>query len=977
MLNIRVKDFKRELTCSAAARFCKMGLDGGRGLWRFKELEAYLDSLTSNCKDLDAAVKSVLDIQKEEQAEYVRTGQYPAEFKLSWEFSEQLSFEKELFARFSRHIGTNMLKRGLVKIERREYGGPVKLTSPVRLRGEDVTQLVLKQPSVLFFYENGDVEALIIEFKNSDGVSNSNRVKKMEKRVANHPGLLITLLGLIAEFPDRHLSCGISFLQTGVDSNFKVHPDFVFQSVYGQGSKDDNLFPLFSKEAGYLDASGQAFDKNAIKLRLGEMISLLTETLEPTCGTCGCREICYQQKVDEQYLDASLADHPVEVLNKSYSKGQQEIIDTFTENGGKMAVIAPPGSGKTHTMVGVASRLLDKGIKADQILMVAFTTKSCEELSNRLKCGYKDIPQICTLNAFSYRTLLDHAQVVYGYDPQVCGDRQRYQLLLDILSEVGEAIEGISYRQLSFGATQNNAISNILSLFDTWKEGGIEALKEIAEKRASKTSGRRGTNKGMDIHKMESLFKRFEERLKEGHLITFEEQISDCLKMYEDHPDILKEFHKQYQWILVDEFQDMDEPSARLCFKLGSSVNLMVVGDDDQSIYGNLRGGNAKYLLKFKEVFFEDASMYVLSDNYRSDALIVDSAEKFIKKEDGPRIEKAIHPNRKSECKPKLVQISEDNYRESFISVVQDYLEKTPEVELGKVAVICTRNDTLLDIRKSFDQVGISSHLNRSLLRSDPIFVMLYTILKLIFEGVSSASKELYRVGVYYNREGMEYLPIQEGNVYKALLSYTGLPDLDDVEAYHHMDIEAECERLSKTKLGDFSWCADVLRWTTLIWDVIDNKGDSKQVIDEFARDSGLGDHVALIALQDTIEKNSAFEDPKALYYEMGSMITLADKKRLDSEYADSVVLTTAHDSKGLEWDTVFVYDVDSFSPKGKEEDIIAADRDEARRLLYVAMTRARNSLVMCHKKPEPGKASSAVFSTELLAIPEIVHLIV
>jgi ATP-dependent exoDNAse (exonuclease V) beta subunit len=73
----------------------------------------------------------------------------------------------------------------------------------------------------------------------------------------------------------------------------------------------------------------------------------------------------------------------------------------------------------------------------------------------------------------------------------------------------------------------------------------------------------------------------------------------------------------------------------------------------------------------------------------------------------------------------------------------------------------------------------------------------------------------------------------------------------------------------------------------------------------------------------------------------------------------------------------VFVYDVDSFSPKGKEEDIIAADRDEARRLLYVAMTRARNSLVMCHKKPEPGKASSAVFSTELLAIPEIVHLIV
>jgi len=304
-----------------------------------------------------------------------------------------------------------------------------------------------------------------------------------------------------------------------------------------------------------------------------------------------------------------------------------------------LAIIAGPGTGKTRTLTArIAHLIQEKGVAPENILAITFTNKAAGEMRERLEgllAFFKPFPKplgspetlkvsrvtIKTFHAFGVMLLREHAGRL-GLNPRfvILSDEDRAALLRQACPE------------LTAGE-----IEDVLAAISAAKSSGIDPSGGLS---VSRTQPAKASIPFNELHR------RYDAALCAGDAVDFDDLILLPIRLLEEYPDVLAATQARYRWISVDEYQDVNAAQYRLLRLLtgagetgetrkqgdkgdgGDGVNLCVIGDPDQAIYG-FRGADPRYFLRFEQDY-PGAVKLSLSHNYRSSQAILDAAVQVI-----------------------------------------------------------------------------------------------------------------------------------------------------------------------------------------------------------------------------------------------------------------------------------------------------------------------------------------------------------
>lgn len=381
-----------------------------------------------------------------------------------------------------------------------------------------------------------------------------------------------------------------------------------------------------------------------------------------------------------------------------FTEEQQRVVNHLN---GPMRVSAGPGSGKTATLVGRVKKLIDLGIYPKQILVVTFTQKAAKELLERCSAFCDVMPTVCTIHSICYYILRSHKDVI-GKPISALTDAVKMEIVENLLSIYPQ--DGFASKR---GCGKGGLFRTVARRIDEFqgcisKEAFLREHPEL------------GNN-------FFALVQQYQAIVEARGLITFSEMIVMTNQLFAKHPDILKIYQSIYQYVMVDEFQDVDEEQARFIYAIASHGNLVVVGDDDQGIYG-FRGGNGKFMLEFNRSF-SNAAVITLSQNFRSTGSIVNASRKLIEN-NRSRIKKEIKAAREYGIDP--IVIKENKDAPPISKVIKTCIKKG--YSYGDIAVISTKNKPLEELHATLTLPNV---LAKAYLRNTRLFLCILNILRL------------------------------------------------------------------------------------------------------------------------------------------------------------------------------------------------------------------------------------------------------
>ncbi len=597
-----------------------------------------------------------------------------------------------------------------------------------------------------------------------------------------------------------------------------------------------------------------------------------------------------------------------------FSRAQSQAI---THGDGPCLVLAGPGSGKTLTIVNRVKCLIEKyKVRPEEILVITFTKYAAAEMKLRLKAlsEGRNLPVVAGTFHGIYYGILKWA---YRFGPQnIFSEEEKYRLLNQIVShqEQLEIEDGEDFiRQVAgeIGVVKNNGAK----------------LGEYQAKCCAP-----------DIFR--KIYEEYETGRKQLKKIDFDDMLVLCHELFIKRPDMLAAWQKKFRYILIDEFQDINQVQYDVIKMLAAPEdNLFAVGDDDQAIYG-FRGADSRLMFRFKEEF-PQAREILLDVNYRSRANIVRNALKVIG-HNKVRFTKKIRA-KKEDGVTVHVQETTDSAQEAEY-VAKEIASRIGEgMEPENIAVLYRVHtdaravaEKLVDGRIPFQMREHMPNVYRHFIAKD-----FCTYLRMAAGG----------------RSRSDFLQIM--NRPKRYLSR------DCVSAGEKVDFE----ELRKFYF-DKGWMMD--RVDQMEWDLkMLAKMAPYAAIQYLRKRVGYDDFLREYAKERQVDADALFEvvteledaaKPFFTAEEWFSHIeeyteTLEQKARQGGrqEQAGGVYLLTLHAAKGLEFDTVFLIQAN----EGRVPYQKALDEngeEEERRLFYVGMTRAKEVLKISYVKLKNGK---------------------
>ena len=333
-------------------------------------------------------------------------------------------------------------------------------------------------------------------------------------------------------------------------------------------------------------------------------------------------------------------------LLPSLNDAQKQAV---THASGPLLIVAGAGTGKTTVVTQrIAWLISDQKIQPDHILALTFTDKAAGEMEERvdklLPMGYVDL-WVSTFHSFCERILRDHALDI-GLSPDFTLLDETDQAIL--MREHLETFSLNYYRPLG---NPTKFVSSLIKHFSRCKDEAIrpEEYLQYAEKLRLDLDSVHGRKKQSQddkdeiveaerINEIANAYHTYQQLLFQKGSLDFGDLITQTLYLFQQRPKILERYRKQFEYILVDEFQDTNWAQYELVKLLAAPQNnLTVVGDDDQSIY-KFRGASVANILAFK-TDFPKAKEVVLTENYRSTQNILDLAYDFIQANNPNRLE--------------------------------------------------------------------------------------------------------------------------------------------------------------------------------------------------------------------------------------------------------------------------------------------------------------------------------------------------
>lgn len=676
---------------------------------------------------------------------------------------------------------------------------------------------------------------------------------------------------------------------------------YVYEIWYLKGKNDTGVkYPAFEEKqnANIISFCYEGYDKNAA---FSAAVKANTrDCTEKDCNGCRCSSLCKgYSKTPEAYINEE------EEKGKGdcqLTPAQKKVVEWVN---GPLAVIAVPGAGKTHVLIERMKSLISKGIKSSNILFLSHTRKAVGEIAARVAdvLGIGDVtdpdmPGIKTLNGFGYDILRDNEKLLGG-SLKLASDGERKSLLKKVLNDPSvQKISGVNYASM-------NGKFGLLNRVDGW----VSKLHEVGEEEFARI------NPDADLPAIKFVAARLDMLFEQYGYIRYDDQIRMVVELFNEHPDLPKKLSRIYRYVMVDEYQDCNYDQDQMVRLLATHNNLVVVGDDDQSIY-SWRGGSNEFLMNFAK----EHEKVIMADNFRSNQQIADVGNALINQNQN-RIPKQIRAARDAANMPVIYPHPEDKkVLGTLVSLCKRYGGEN-------VAVIARDNPTLNKFGKKLTEIGQLHAECKDFLIESRVFALIRDVLRLHAKGPLLASESFSRL--FVSEYGFVPVSAAYDESYADALFRTGvILGVEDTVA------NAKAWMASELPTGEFG------RKLMKSYKAINYGEGASKVVEEIFNVWFAGtfnEVMVLDTILDKFEESCICTTEQALSF-MDTLTEYEDTSRVDYDYGKGFCrLLTAHDSKGKEFDAVLVLNADEFLKGDGEEDI---------RVLYVAVTRARHTLV-------------------------------
>ena len=612
---------------------------------------------------------------------------------------------------------------------------------------------------------------------------------------------------------------------------------------------------------------------------------------------------------------------------------------------GPVLVLAAAGTGKTRTLVYRVAHLVERGISPDRILLLTFTNRAAHEMLDRAQAiigGSVGGIWGGTFHHLANRILRRHAKAIgYNNDYTILDKEDAKQI-------VNGAVKNLKLQDKKFPKSDV-----LLGIFGTSANIEVPVDKLITDRYMA-------YEEYMDhILKIHSVY---EARKREMQAMDFDDLLLNCLKLFRKDDEIVRHYQEKFLHVLVDEYQDTNPIQSEMIDRLSkANKNVFVVGDDFQSIY-SWRGADYRNIMSFPDRF-AGTSIFKLETNYRSAPEILNVANKCIAGNPA-QFKKVLKPTKPSREKPAVVVVRDGEQQARYIiETMMNFRRKG--IKLSEIAVLYRAHYHAMELQMELTRSRVSyvitsgvrffeqAHIKDvcALLRmmehhNDEIaFVRVLSFLPSV--GERTAQKIWAKAGGKFIATDKAYLDLLEKS-----LPAAAVPAWKAIRPI--MEVYTE-ESLNEDG-GEV-----IFRFMKAFYE--------KHLVEVFQDHERRADDIKEVILYTT-----KFESVEGFLSDIALLTNLdAESEELEQSAADSLKLSTVHQAKGLEWKVVILLWVtDGMFPSSRSMTEAADGEAEERRLFYVAVTRAKEDLVMCVPEIRRNRDGGVIYCEQSRFINEL-----
>ena len=596
---------------------------------------------------------------------------------------------------------------------------------------------------------------------------------------------------------------------------------------------------------------------------------------------------------------------------------------------GPIMIVAGAGSGKTRVLTYRIAHLIASGVDAFNILSLTFTNKAAKEMRQRIEqvvgMEARNIWMGTFHSVFAKILRIEADKIGYPQNFTIYDTDDSKTLIKAIVKEMN--LDDKVYKPNYILSRISNAKNNLIQAHVYQKQTDLIAYDE--------TTGR---------GKIHEIYIEYSKRCFRSGAMDFDDLLLNTFKLLNNFPDVLHKYQHKFKYVMVDEYQDTNHCQYMIVKKLASVFeNICVVGDDAQSIY-SFRGATIKNILNF-EKDYPDLNVFKLEQNYRSTETIVQAANSVIAK-NKDQIQKKVWTSNDAGQKIKIIRAVTDN--EEGRMIAQSIFEAKMSAQLNNsdFAILYRTNSQSRSLEEALRKLNLPYRIYGGMSfyqRKEIKDILAY--LRII---INQADDEALKRIINYPARGIGKTSLDRINI---IASNEDKPIWKIISnAENHPELKSAIPKLrgfvdminsfikQNLQQNAYEIALHVAKTTNLLKILNDDK-----TIEGISKYENIVE--LLNGLKEFVEDDTN-ESEKDLgsYMQDIALLTDADK---EDEDPDRVSLMTIHQSKGLEYNTVFV--------SGLEENLFPsqmalADRtelEEERRLFYVAITRAEKNLIL------------------------------
>lgn len=604
-------------------------------------------------------------------------------------------------------------------------------------------------------------------------------------------------------------------------------------------------------------------------------------------------------------------------INKLLAKLNDEQIKPVLDTEGAVLVIAGAGSGKTRVLTTrIAYLIEEKQVPKENILAITFTNKAANEMRERMEkiCGDCSAMWICTIHSMCVKILRSNIDKI-GYDRNftIYDETDKDKALKRIVEDLGyEADSILKTAKNHISIAKNECLSS-----DEYEKANPEAkfIEEICK-----------------------IYAAYEDSLARSNSLDFDDLLFKTYVLFKKHPEVADYYSEKFRYIHIDEFQDTNTVQFAIAKRLSvKHGNIFVVGDDDQSIY-SWRGAKIENILEF-DGKFAGAKVYKLERNYRSTKKILELANALIEKNEMRR-GKTLWTDNSDGVKIETFEATDENNEAAYVAMqIKNLLSRT-EYTYKDFAVFMRVNAISRAFEQEFTKYAIPYKIYggfRFFERKEIKDLLAY--LKIVNNPYDDES---FIRAVTTPKRGIGDKTLRELREFcsgRGVSMREGLTRLD----------ETSISSGAKAKLFNFKLLLDGF---TAFSDrgasaLIDKVVEDTDFLEQFSErtDENNGKIMNVSELKNSAVQFEKENNNLSLSDYLNSVTLSSDTDAINTD--DAVTVATIHASKGLEFKCVFVAGLDEgILPVSRSRDN-DEDMEEERRLMYVAVTRAKERLYL------------------------------